>query len=79
MIVWERAMLKKITLRAEEELIREARVKARREYTTLNVLFGQWLGEYVAGERKAVAYRELMERLSYAQSGKKFTRDEMNA
>ena len=72
-------MLKRITLRAEGKLIQEAGKKARREHTTLNTLFGRWLGEYVAGERKAAGYRELMERLSYAQSGKRFTRDGINA
>ena len=78
MMEWSYIMLKNITLSAEEELIREAREKARREHTTLNATFREWLRQYTKKGREAIGYRELMELLSYAQSSKSFTRDEMN-
>jgi len=71
-------MLKNITLSAEEQLIRKAREKARREHTTLNARFRRWLKQYVNAERSLRDYDTLMKSLSYAKPGKSFTRDEMN-
>jgi hypothetical protein len=71
-------MLKYITLSADQELIRKAREKARREQTTLNAKFREWLKRYVSADRHVTDFEALMESLSYANSGMSFTRDEMN-
>ena len=71
-------MLKNITLSADEELIRRAREKARREHTTLNAHFRKWLKQYVNSDNRLNDYDALMQSLSYARPGKTFTRDELN-
>ncbi len=71
-------MLKNITLSADEELITKARDKARRERTTLNGRFREWLMQYVHRDKRLTDFEALMESLSYANSGKSFARDEMN-
>lgn len=77
-------MLKNITFSADEALIREARRQAALQNTTLNALFREWLERYVAQEdaaerKRAVArYNDLMNRLSYVNAGRKFSREEMN-
>ena len=77
-IFMDAAMLKNITLSAEERLIRKAREKARRERTTLNDNFRRWLKQYVNANNGSKDYDILMKSLNYADSGKSFTRDEMN-
>jgi hypothetical protein len=70
--------MRNVTLSADENLIEEAREVARKHNTTLNQAFRDWLESY-AHSRSAVAdFDALMERLSYASPGKRFTRDEMN-
>jgi hypothetical protein len=71
-------MVKNITLSAEEELIRKARDKARRERTTLNATFRQWLRAYVSRSAKTSDYASFMDSLGYARPGRKFSRDELN-
>ena len=71
-------MLKKITVRVDEGLIRKARDRARRENTTLNALFHEWLKRYVGADRPKDDFNSLMKSLRYAKSGGAFTRDEMN-
>jgi hypothetical protein len=71
-------MLKNITLSAEEGLIEKARDKARRERTTLNAKFRQWLHQYVSRGTRTADYGPFMDSLSYARPGKKFSRDELN-
>lgn len=77
-------MLKNITLSAEESLIREARSLAAAQNTTLNAMFREWLVELVEEasdddqNRIANAYDEMMERLSYVNAGRRFTREELN-
>lgn len=71
-------MLKNITLSAEEELIRKARAKARRERTTLTATFRRWLKQYVGIDDNSHDYDALMKTLSYAKPGRIFSRDEMN-
>ena len=72
-------MLKNITLSAEQELIRRAREKATKEKTTLNKRFREWLGRYTqAGNKGKELERMMKKQLNYAQSGGKFTRDELN-
>ena len=71
-------MLKNITLSADEQLIKKAREKARRENTTLNENFRQWLKRYVMSDQEQLNYDELMDSLSYVNPGRKFSRDELN-
>ncbi len=75
-------MLSNVTLSAEKTLIAAARERARKEKTTLNAAFREWLKRYAvtSQERKAraKAFRDLMKSLEYAQPGRKFTREEMN-
>ncbi len=76
----EAAMLKNITLSADDKLIEAARERARAEHTTLNEQFRRWLAEYSRrgqqAERAMAAIRELQGHLH--TDGRRFTRDEMN-
>lgn len=69
-----------ITLTLDEDLVRQARQLAAARDTTLEALLQSWLEAYVAeaGEERVAAYRELMERLSHVDAGRRFSRDEMN-
>lgn len=71
-------MLKNITLSADENLIRKAREKARKEKTTLNAKFRQWLRQYIGKNIRSSNFNNLMEQLEYANAGKKFSRDQLN-
>lgn len=70
-------MLKNITFTAEEEIIHKARSRAKSEHSTLNLKFRDWLLSY-AGMDQEKDLDDLFVRLSYAEPGRKFTRDEMN-
>lgn len=72
-------MLKNITLSAEDSAIARAREEAERRGTTLNAEFRAWLDAFVAQERMAQGYQDLMTRLDYARPGRQFTREELNA
>lgn len=71
-------MLKNITLSADDDLIRKAREKAHREHKTLNEYFRRWLSRYVNSHKSKIKYNELMDSLSYAKPGRRFSRDELN-
>ena len=71
-------MLKNITLSADEQLIRKARMKAQKEHTTLNAQFRQWLENYTSIGMNSNDYESLMDQLSYAKPVRKYSRDEMN-
>jgi hypothetical protein len=71
-------MLKNITLSADQQIIQLARAKAARENSTLNAQFRAWLERYISTDSKLIDYESLMDRLTYGQPGKKFSRDEMN-
>ncbi len=70
--------MKNITLSGDKALIKKAREKARQENTTLNAAFREWLGRYVGQNGDEEEYRSLMQRLSYAKPGRRFSRDELN-
>ena len=73
--------MKNVTLSAEAELIEAAREKARRRSTSLNAEFREWLRRYAEsgeGPVRVRNYRRLMEAVSGASSGRRFSRDEMN-
>ncbi|MBO6571840.1 hypothetical protein GYB29_00875 [bacterium] len=70
--------MKNITFSADEKLIEKARLKAAKEKTTLNEQFRDWLKRYASENDYRKEFEQLMEDLSYVNSGGKFTRDEMN-
>ncbi len=71
-------MTKNITLSADESVIEEARKRAMEEHTSLNEVFRDWLYRYAHGHKSANNYNLIMEKLSYAEAGRNFTREEMN-
>jgi hypothetical protein len=71
-------MLKNITLSAEESLIEKARRRAEAENTTLNAEFRNWLTQYIQRSSDVPEFITLMDHLKYVQSGKTYTRDELN-
>ncbi len=71
-------MLRNVTLTADEHLIEQARERAQRQQTTLNVVFRLWLEGYVAEERLRQAHDGLLKRLAHVESGGPFSRDELN-
>jgi len=71
-------MLKNITLSADAELIKKAREKARKEHTTLNAAFRQWLKQYINRNTKTIDYNHFMDQLDYAEPGRYFSREELN-
>ena len=54
-----------------------AQEEARAQNTTLHELFRNWL-KVIVGRIRAPKYRALMNKLRYADAGRKCTRDEMN-
>lgn len=68
--------MKNITLSADEKLIEKARERARKEHTTLNQRFREWLEDYsrVQPEKDI---KELLDSMS-TDIGGPFTRDELN-
>ena len=69
---------KNITLVADEKLIELARKKAKNNHLSLNQVFGNWLKRYVGKKVNKQDYRDFMKSLAYANSGKKFSRDDLN-
>ncbi|MBI5280441.1 MAG: hypothetical protein HY858_02075 [Candidatus Solibacter usitatus] len=70
--------MQRITFSADPELIERARARARQHNTTLNVLFREWLREVASEPDLAAEFRDLMDRTSYVDAGRRFTRTEMN-
>ncbi len=71
-------MNKNITLSAEEKLIKKARQRAKKQNTTLNAEFRKWLKRYASENSKADNYSLIMKHLDYVQSGRRFSREELN-
>jgi capsule polysaccharide export protein KpsE/RkpR len=71
--------MRNITLSADEAAIEAARARAKKEHTTLNEQFRQWLDSY-ARERQAQDAMSLIGELqgSIRTGGRRFSRDEMN-
>jgi len=70
--------MKNITLSADEHLIEQARLVAKAQHKTLNVLFREWLREIGSRNGDLKDFDALMKRLNYVEAGRRFTRDEMN-
>lgn len=71
-------MTKNITFSADEFLIKKARYQAGQEHRSLNIVFREWLKQYVRQKDYSSNYRNLMSKLKYARAGRKFSRDELN-
>ena len=71
-------MKKNVTLSAEQDLLKKARMKASRLNTTINREFRNWLRSYARSEEAQPDYNQVMELMDYVRVGNKFTRDEMN-
>ena len=70
--------MKKITFRADDNLIEEARLIARSRKTSLNAVFREWLRSYVRPVGDVREFDRLMKHLRHVRSGKHFARGEMN-
>jgi hypothetical protein len=70
--------MKNITLSADESLIDQARLVAKSQHKTLNAAFREWLEQFTARAGSVQEYDALMRRLQHVNSGRRFTRDEMN-
>ena len=70
--------MKNITLSADSDLIEQARLVARTQHKTLNVVFREWLQQYTAQSGSAQEVDSLMERLKHVRAGRHFSRAEMN-
>jgi hypothetical protein len=74
-------MMRNITLSAAEQLIDQAREKARAQGVSLNDEFRKWLASYVqdGNPQDAVArFRSVMQAMPAVDAGRTFGRDEMN-
>jgi Family of unknown function (DUF6364) len=70
--------MKNITLSADEQLIKQARLLARSQHTTLNAMFRKWLEQFTAPSGSTQEFDALMKRLRHVHAGPRFSRDEMN-
>lgn len=77
-LVYTAAIMKNITLSADEALIEQARRRATAANITLNELFRGWLAQYVSQPAAADEYERLMIRLDHVKAGGHFSREEMN-
>lgn len=71
--------MKNITFSADERLIEEARDRARKQRTTLNDAFRQWLLEYSGRQERKERALETLRRLQKTVKTKgPYTREELN-
>jgi len=70
--------MKNITFKADDTLIEKARLKAKQENRSLNDVFNEWLKVYIYPFENGKDYQSIMKKLSYANTGYSFSRDEMN-
>ncbi len=71
-------MMRNITFSADDVLIKKARLQAEHEHYSLNVVFREWLKQYVRQKDYSSNYKNLMSQLKYARAGRKFSRDDLN-
>ena len=70
-------MLKSINFQVDEVLYKKALKKAKLQHTTLDTMFELWLENFVNFEEK-LDYEVIMKKLDYVDSGRNFTREELN-
>jgi hypothetical protein len=74
------ALVKNITLSADERLIEAARQRALSEHTTLNEAFRRWLADYAQAQQRLQRCDEVLAQLrGQLEVGRRIGRDEMNA
>lgn len=71
-------MVKNITFKADEVIIRKAREKALKNKTTLNNEFRFWLTNYIGEKQISKSYVNIMKKLEYARLKRKPTRVNLN-
>jgi hypothetical protein len=70
--------VKNITFSADESLIERARAVARSQRKTLNSAFREWLTQFTVSAGDEKSFDTLMKHMSHIDSGRHFSRDEMN-
>lgn len=70
--------MRKITFSVDETLIERARATAQSQGTTLNTAFRDWLEQFAGASGSVKGFDALMGRLRHVNSGRSFSRDEMN-
>ncbi|MEO6760859.1 MAG: hypothetical protein ABI220_00585 [Candidatus Saccharimonadales bacterium] len=71
--------MKNITLSAPEDLIEQARKNASAKGSTLNTEFRTWLQtQAISNQDRLARYDQLMKHLGSVNTGRSFTREEMN-
>lgn len=68
-----------VTLHADEDLLARATEAIQRREMTLDQIFERAIREVAEVEFSRAAFDQLMQRLSYVNAGRKFSREEMNA
>jgi hypothetical protein len=70
-----------LTVTTEDTLIERAKERARKENKTLDGLFNEWLHQYTENvdTNSAKEFDDFMDRVKYANPGRTFSREEMNA
>jgi len=70
-----------VTVKADDTLIEKAKERARKENKTLDCLFNEWLQQYTGNvdTNTAKEFDDFMDRVKYANPGRTFSREEMNA
>jgi hypothetical protein len=69
--------MKSVTLSADAQLIKQARLLAKSQHKTLNALFREWLEQFTAQRGGIQEFDSLMKRLKHVQAGRHFSRHEM--
>lgn len=69
--------MKNITLSVDEQIIEEARTRAKEERATLNAEFRKWLAEYARHRQRADLAMDVIARMqTYVRTGgRRFSRD----
>lgn len=69
--------MKNVTFTVDDQVLSRARKRAHAKGTTLNNEVRAWMQQY-ANPLTVERYREIMRRISYVKTDRKYTRDEMN-
>ena len=70
--------MKRITFLADDELVHRARLLAKTQNTTLSAALRECLKCFVSQGQGSAHFDETMRRLRHVNSGRGFSRDEMN-
>jgi hypothetical protein len=70
--------VKKISLSADEQLTKRARLLAKSQHKTLNALFREWLSQLTAQTADSLEFEALVNHLKHVQPGQRFSRNATN-